>query len=506
MSFSHIFQSSSRRPPSLKPEDYDHEIDLVDDENPRSCTPDSQAATELPSVSVSPATSRQDSNAPLHPRHSLREELARRKYMKYQGRHVEENIASDTDDDEQADVSRSGLEDPEEEERGRPQTASSRKNQNQEDEASAIDILFQNQRGAFFCCCLPLFSGAALGNFDPAPWTNSAQKASITDTTNAQCPDPSWVWVWKDWILNKTEGVDDNGWEYSFMFSKRFSWHGPTWWNSYVRRRAWIRKRAKRQASRDDNAAHKLNDNYFTIYPAERRSRSKSRSRMSTEQEGYNRRHSVSQLASQVMGSERELEDINDFPTLMHHLVAARIDREKMEAVENFIVHGGEELSQLEERMHDIMSLFIFQASRRLLLAHLFKTYDAVCEKKKKDEENGVDIDPAVRRRINSLDAAVKKADEEVKRLEFWSDVKDVATKGLTVGAVDESKGWDLTWTGLDNSAPKDVITDDKLPGKADCPEDQEELVALGSGNTGKENSQESILSPSAKGKEKAAG
>ena len=68
--------------------------------------------------------------------------------------------------------------------------------------------------------------------------------------------------------------------------------------------------------------------------------------------------------------------------------------------------------------------------------------------------------------------------DEEVKKLEFWSDVKEMAEQGETKGAIDESQGWNSNkWRGLDVSGPKDVISDKKMPGTADCHEDSQRSV-----------------------------
>jgi hypothetical protein len=149
----------------------------------------------------------------------------------------------------------------------------------------------------------------------------------------------------------------------------------------------------------------------------------------------------------------------------MDALRLARIDREKTEAVESFIKHGGEDLCYLQDKMHDIMRMFIFQASRRSLLTHLLKIFNDASEQQKEITENGKEVEPELKRRFDNLEAAVKHADEEVKMLEFWSDVKHMAEKGHTKGAVDESQGWDQSWTGLDDSGPKDVVSDKKLSG-----------------------------------------
>ena len=462
-----LLHSSTRRPAPLKDTDYDHEIRLID-RTIQPCTPrnsrSQSAGGRLSSTSpISESSSRRHSDVvsrkhttPLH----LREELTRRKYAKYQDRRLggsdESQIAPEANDQTQR---------GEEQERGRtrdggdggPKKAKSKATE------SAIDILYENQRGGFLCG-MPLFSSKALGNLDPSPWTNSALKTSATNPTNAQVPDPSWEWAWKSWSINHSDVVDDDGWEYSFAFAKAFSWHGPTWWNSCVRRRAWIRKRVKRHMGYRVSEAHMLNSDYFTIHPAEVRSRSQA----STLEGSSRHRHSVMSLAKREV-DEEIIEDIRDIGSLMRVLRFARIDREKMEAVESFVKHGGEDLYFLREKMHDIMHMFIFQASRRLLLTHLLKTFNDASEQQKLILAGDKEVDPAVQRRLDNLEAAVKHADEEVKKLEFWSDVKDMAEKGHTKGAVDESQGWDQSWIGLDDSGPKDVISSKHRPGLDSC-------------------------------------
>ncbi|TVY64305.1 Meiotically up-regulated protein [Lachnellula suecica] len=437
-----LLHSSTRRPSPLKDTDYDHEINLVDHTISNGNLSPSQSATDRPTSTLSDSSSRRHSDAPLRKdssRQKLRKEITKRKYKKYQDRRLDEEDGSQEADNiqEQGDT----------EERGRTR---------HKEPESAIDVLYENQRGGFLCG-IPLFASKALGNLDPAPWTNSAQKTSATDITNAQVPDPSWTWAWKDWSVNHEEGMDEDGWEYSFAFAKQFSWHGPRWWNSFVRRRAWIRKRVKKGAGYEAPEAHRLNSDYFTIHSAVDRSHSRTSSQDA-------KRLSAAQIASREMEEEILAEDITDIGSLMKALRFARIDREKMEAVENFIKNGGDDLYYLQEKMHDIMRTFIFQASRRLLLTHLLKIYNEAVEKQK--ETDGDDIS---KRRIDNLEAALKHADEEVQKLEFWSDVKDMAEKGHTKGAVDESQGWDSKWTGLDDSGPKDVISNREQPGFDDC-------------------------------------
>jgi hypothetical protein len=230
------------------------------------------------------------------------------------------------------------------------------------------------------------------------------------------------------------------------MFAKKFSWHGPKWYNSFVRRRAWIRKRVKKAEEGDSEAdPNRLNPEYFTIQPAAeiRRSMSKASTRL-----GSSRRGSVSQSSAAGTDIEEEKPDIEDVDRLLTVLRAARIDREKIDAVDNFLDHGQDDLVHLQDAMHEIMSLFVFQASRKVLLTRLTQVYDEVV--KKRDEGS----DPKVAQLADHLAAAIKHADEEVRKLEFWSDVKAIAENGAS-RALDQEHGWDSKeWQGLDNSGP----------------------------------------------------
>lgn len=297
---------------------------------------------------------------------------------------------------------------------------------------TAIDVLYENQRGGLLCG-IPLFSSKALGQLDPPAWTNFAHKPSPTNIDTAQVPDPSWVWAWPEWRVNKEEGLDPDGWEYSFMFSKKFSWHSPKWYNSYVRRRAWIRKRARRDV--ESNDPHMLSTEYFTVRPSTETTRPGSNA---------SSRHSAS-ISSWAL----EKTDIADMETLMSVLRRARIDREKIEAVESFLEYGEEELAQLQEKMHEIMAIFVFQASRRVLLSKLHELFEETQEELRANDTG------RLQRRSNNLAAAIRHADEEVTKLEYWSDQKRLVKEGETKTAMDHSCGWDDSWRGLDNSGPR---------------------------------------------------
>lgn len=488
-----LLHSSKRRPAPLADADYDHEIQLVDHTKPQSPHGHSRSQSDglqPTDTRLSDSSSRRHSDVPLYkhttPLH-IREELIRLKFSKYQDRRLGEG----SDDGQPEPSAVEGVAEDEAqagetEERGRTlEGGTSKQSPKHKEVETEIDILYENQRGGFLCG-LPLFSSKALGGLDHAPWANSAHKPSATDITNAQVPDPSWEWAWKDWHINHQEEFDEDGWEYSFAFGKKISWHGPQWWNSFVRRRAWTRKRVKKNSGYSSNQPHMLTPEYFTIHPAQEQVQS----RATSMEASVRNRYSISSLAKREMEDGAVFGDIKEIASLMNVLRFARIDREKMEAVENFIEHGGDDLYYLRDHMHEIMRTFIFQASRRLLLAHLLKTFNKVSEEQEKASANQKEVDTVEKQRLENLEAAVKHADEEVKKLEFWSDVKDMAKKGHTKGAVDESQGWDKSWAGLDHSEPKAVISEKKVAGM----EERDETEGNGT----------AILSEKDKGKAKA--
>jgi len=293
----------------------------------------------------------------------------------------------------------------------------------------------------------------ALGNLDPPAWTNFAHKASPTNIHTAQVPDPSWEWAWPEWKINLEDGVDEDGWEYSFMFSRHFSWHKAKWWNSFVRRRAWIRKRVKKDAGYVSHDPNMLNPEYFSVRPSSEMGRSSSRRGSVGHRSNRTNRTSMSTAND---ADELPPPDIESVEELLRVLGESRIDREKIDAVDNYLEHAEDDLSGLQNVMHEIMSVFVFQASRRVLLSRLTRVYDeeAAEERKGRGGKDTEDGGKAPSKRVENLAAAVKHADEEVRRLEYWSDVKGITAEGDSKGAVDESKGWDPGWEGLDRSGP----------------------------------------------------
>lgn len=315
-----------------------------------------------------------------------------------------------------------------------------------------------------FVCGIPLFSSKSLLNFDPAPWQNGLFHDSPVSIVDAQVPDPSWVWDWKSWYVDMTADVDEGGWAYSFSFSPAFAWHGThVWFHSFVRRRRWLRKRVKLPkelataelyGGTSTVDAHGLNDDYFTIH-----------SRVGKDARTRRKKRSV--LESADWGGDEESDEeveVKDVATLMKVVRRARLDREKIEAIMRFVEDGGDEVVYLADKLPELMRMMIFQASRRQLLAHLVSyttQYEAgkaptiTIRPSDSDTEMQTKTDtivegkspsqdtPAARaRKIEALRKAAEAADQEVKKMEFWSDVKDVARTGESMGADLEEQGW----------------------------------------------------------------
>ncbi|KAL6709287.1 hypothetical protein ACN47E_001694 [Coniothyrium glycines] len=303
-----------------------------------------------------------------------------------------------------------------------------------------IDILYENQRG-WFVFGIPLFSSKALWNFriDPAPWVDAKFRPSPVDITNAQVPDPSWVWDWKSWYVDMSLDVDEEGWQYSLLF-KGSPWHGNhPWFHSFVRRRRWLRRRVKQRLppKTKETARERMFGETFSIGTTLARS------------------GTLGTMSGLSSTEESMDEEIKDVATLMKKLKAAAIDREKIIIIHKFIDDGGEELHYLAAQVPAIMSMLIFQNSRRQLLSTLMERFEAARfhrdEHKKDDKPEG----EAEQRRIDNLLKAVEAADSECKQLEYWSDIKNLVEEGKAGNATDTDKGWDEKWQGLDVSGAR---------------------------------------------------
>ncbi|KAI1762620.1 hypothetical protein GGR53DRAFT_413030 [Hypoxylon sp. FL1150] len=456
---------SSRRIPSLKDSEIDHEISLVDHstppEEPRPLTPETDNNDN--DIRHSP------SNQPLIPSES--HPPSTQPETETEGAPFSNGVAAVAADASEAGPS-SVLHAPTEETRtpiaGKETTAKEngvqsalgskrRRSRHRKEPETAIEILYENQRGGFLCG-IPLFSSAALGNLDPPPWTNFAHKPSPTDIRTAQVPDPSWEWAWPEWRVNHDEDApaDSEGWEYSFMFAKVFSWHGPKWYSSFVRRRTWIRRRIKKGFGYQANGAI-MGPDYFSVVP------SKDAERGSVGGQPTLCASHETRRKSRDAGQGNEGESVTKLiitttDELMVVLRRSRIDRERLEAAENYIDNCSDELQDLHNHMHEIMAMFVFQASRKLLLTRLIQLHDDEADTKKKGKST------TTQQKADNLAEAIKHADEEVRRLEYWSDIKGMTESGASRGAVDCGAGWDQGWEGLDKSGPKGIREEGELP------------------------------------------
>ncbi|EDU39695.1 hypothetical protein PtrSN002B_004140 [Pyrenophora tritici-repentis] len=306
---------------------------------------------------------------------------------------------------------------------------------------SHVEVLYENQRG-WFVFGIPLFSHKALWNLriDPAPWQDVKFRPSAVNITNAQVPDPSWVWDWKSWYVDMSLDVDEEGWQYSFLF-KGSPWHGNhPWFHSFVRRRRWLRRRVKQKLppKTKANARERMFGETFSIGTTLARS-------------------TTFGTGSGLLDSTQVSldEEIGNIPTLMKKLKAAAIDREKIIYIHKFIDDGGEELHYLAEQIPAIMSMLIFQNSRRQLLSTLMDRFEAAKDHREQHEKDHKPEGDAEQRRINNLLKAIEAADNECKKLEYWSDIKNLTEEGKAGNATDPSMGWDEKWQGIDVSGAK---------------------------------------------------
>jgi len=207
----------------------------------------------------------------------------------------------------------------------------SRKSKNDDEYTVAIDVLYENQRGMFFCG-IPLFSHLTLLNFDPPPWVNQYFHHSAVDIHSAQVPDPTWEWAWDQWHVDMSTDVDNDGWQYNFAFhTSPTSWHGTrVWFHSFVRRRRWLRKRRRRHSGKKRDLNRNPVEDYFTI--------------SSTIQQSTT-------INEELAPMDADEGTVPDIPTLFGIVRKARLDREKLDAIDRFLRDGLAEVVLLPDHV-----------------------------------------------------------------------------------------------------------------------------------------------------------
>ncbi|KAJ5924853.1 hypothetical protein N7466_009040 [Penicillium verhagenii] len=281
-----------------------------------------------------------------------------------------------------------------------------------------LDILYENQRGWFFFG-IPLYSHSSLLNFDPSAWMTQDKRASPVNITNAQVPDPSWEWAWRTWYVDMSGDVDEQGWQYSLSFGSS-QWHGThPWFHSYVRRRRWIRLRQKiperRYRGRSEfEKAHMLTEDYFTIHSSKVRSREQSLARFSTVESGYLSR------VNTTLDEEEHIDEIGDIPSLMYALKLASIDRERIDVLKRFVEQGGEELYYLNDKVPEIMPMFLFQASRWQFVTYILGVIHQLSKPADPSEQRDAD---KIQRKKENLIRVVESAKQHVTGPEVFTDI-----------------------------------------------------------------------------------
>src|ERR1700760_3920448 len=123
--------------------------------------------------------------------------------------------------------------------------------------------------------------------------------------------------------------------------------------------------------------------------------------------------------------------------------------------------------------MPKIMSYFFYESSCRRLLAILTDSINTAKAHREEHSQRNEPEDENESRKIESLLKAANSVDDECKKLQYWSDVRDLAKNGRTVSATDdlpglehESKGLDSGGSPVDNTSTSTVGGEDEDEGK----------------------------------------
>ena len=397
---------------------YDHVISLIDSTRPSTPLPEPEAPD-------SPQSSSRNSNnipklsaeeivpvARIWSRTGLTKEITRRKYARFQEHRYSQDDGSEIVEPQgQGQTILKSLNDRKaralERLHIRPRQAGKAKNSE-----SIVDILYENQRGLFIFG-YPLYSSKSLLNFDPGAWTDAESRDKAVDIRNAQVPDPTWMWSWKRWYVDMSGDVDEQGWEYSLIFGKTFSWHGThPWFHSAVRRRRWLRKRVKIQRTTRSADAHDMTLDYFTIH-SRKRDRSRGSS-IASKTADRTSRYSGRFVVSEPSEDEGEIDNV---VSLLRVMKDASVDRKKIEAFKSFLSHGGDDLQLLPDILPEVWNLLLYQNSRRELSSILEDAQHELMQGKESQTEGSTS-------KSADLRAALEIARNNLSQIEFYSDSK----------------------------------------------------------------------------------
>ena len=205
-----------------------------------------------------------------------------------------------------------------------------------------------------------------------------------------------------------------------------------------------------------------LTPDYFTIHPTKTRSLDEIRAEsIATSTSGWRKSTADDDTESDVV-------DVHDIATLLSLMKKATVDREKIILVRNFVQNADEEIVYLEDEIPHIMSILVFQNSRTTLLRLLVDEVNKAASHREEHRTQGKEEGDRESRRIDYLLKASSAADRQVKKLEYWSDVRHMVRDGKTTGGVDGTS-WDSDeWLGVDASGPlSNELSTAKEPGIA---------------------------------------
>ncbi|KAF9165561.1 hypothetical protein BGX21_011661 [Mortierella sp. AD011] len=269
------------------------------------------------------------------------------------------------------------------------------------------EILYQHQRGAFIFGT-PKFSSKSLLPIDPDEWTDDRFETSPMDIKDFVVPDPTWEWVHKTWLVDMTGDVDEDGWEYATTF------HGSPWhgnyeaFQSFARRRRWIRLRKRKVPTPNDFTIQKVNSYIFlVVYDGKPGPLPERMYPLSVNSSTWTKLDIAQHLDDPSPFPSVDPSDDSSDGNLQPHLSKppkhpspvdlfkivkkARSDREKLAYTAQYVVRYPGNLDDLEKRLTEYLNLFDYETSRREFLS-LLAAYSGVKKEAIKESANHLEF------------------------------------------------------------------------------------------------------------------